>query len=479
MSGSLGDNVETLPYEFGQDSTAFKGFTTHGETIIIEDEDKAASPVAMVEEEEFPDSQVSSGWLGKAYSLYNRLEREEREEKEAALQQAKEVEVEDTDCDADSEDGAAPVAENVHMSEPIVDCSQVDSNGQCEKGDASLDLDEITEIPLVTRKQQLGTAHRETADTEPGSVEAGDANEDFQVDQPPQSDLAEGAEPKPRARANAKSKSSAMAKAKARATAKAKSAARRSAKAEEKERKAKETKLRAKRTCEVRPSSSAAPPAESPEIKEGQGASAGVHAAPTEHVPDTKRRRTRKASMISTDKAKGNMADKDQEMGNAGEEQDVEKADNKQKGKSRVSDKSKAEGTFASRYVPDSEVKAAKYRAIRDVFLQKLASCLNGQSKFQDTAVGHRMLFGPFPKSKVWRVGGERRLIIIHGPAMGLKLGSVVQVQLREAEGTWWWRWFDISGRRRPSPAACSRISWARQSPQLGFEQVTHGWIMF
>ena len=92
MSGSLGDNVETLPYEFGKDSPGFKGITTHGDTILIEDDDKAASPVPMVAEEEFPDSQVSSGWLGKAYTLYNRLEREEQAEKEAAaLQQAKDV----------------------------------------------------------------------------------------------------------------------------------------------------------------------------------------------------------------------------------------------------------------------------------------------------------------------------------------------------------------------------------------------------
>ena len=194
---------------------------------------------------------------------------------------------------------------------------------------------------------------------------------------------------KPRARAKAKCKSSAAAKAKARATAKAKSAARRSAKAEEKERKEKETKRRAKRTCEVRPSSiSAASSADNPEIEEGQGASAPVHCAPTEHVADSKRQRTSKASTISTDKAEGNMADKDQEMENAGTEQEVEKADNDpEKGKSRVSDKIKAEGTFARRYVPDSEVKATKYRAIRDVFLLKLAPCLKGQSKFQDTVL--------------------------------------------------------------------------------------------
>lgn len=380
MSGSLGDNVETLPYEFGKDSPGFKGITTHGDTILIEDDDKAASPVPMVAEEEFPDSQVSSGWLGKAYTLYNRLEREEQAEKEAAaLQQAKEVEVEDTDCDADSEDGAAPVSENVPMPEPTVDCSQVDSIGQ---GGASLDLDEITEIPLVTRKQQLGTAH-ERADTEPASDEAGDANDDFQVDHPPQSDLAEGA--------------------------KAKSAARRSAKAEEKERKEKETKLRAKRTCEVRPSSSAAPPAGScPDIKEGQDAGADVQPAPTEHVPDRKRQRTTKASAISADHAEGTMSDNGQEMVDAGGELGLEKPGSTRK--SKVADKIKAEGTFARRYVPDSEVKANKYRAIRDVYLQKVASCLKGQSKFQDTALGHRMFFLPFQKSNIGYFFGEKTI---------------------------------------------------------------------
>ena len=404
MSGSLGDNVETLPYEFGKDSPGFKGITTHGDTILIEDDDKAASPVPMVAEEEFPDSQVSSGWLGKAYTLYNRLEREEQAEKEAAaLQQAKEVEVEDTDCDADSEDGAAPVSENVPMPEPTVDCSQVDSIGQ---GGASLDLDEITEIPLVTRKQQLGTAH-ERADTEPASDEAGDANDDFQVDHPPQSDLAEGAEPKPKARA--KAKSSALAKTKARATAKAKSAARRSAKAEEKERKEKETKLRAKRTCEVRPSSSAAPPAGScPDIKEGQDAGADVQPAPTEHVPDRKRQRTTKASAISADHAEGTMSDNGQEMVDAGGELGLEKPGSTRK--SKVADKIKAEGTFARRYVPDSEVKANKYRAIRDVYLQKVASCLKGQSKFQDTALGHRMFFLPIQKSNIGYFFGEKTI---------------------------------------------------------------------
>lgn len=42
-SGSLGDQGETVPYEFGADEPSTKGFVSHGDLIVL-DEEKAAGP---------------------------------------------------------------------------------------------------------------------------------------------------------------------------------------------------------------------------------------------------------------------------------------------------------------------------------------------------------------------------------------------------------------------------------------------------
>ena len=61
------------------------------------------------------------------------------------------------------------------------------------------------------------------------------------------------------------------------------------------------------------------------------------------------------------------------------------KGNGKEKKDEKIEEKARGKGeSFAGRYMPQSELKATKYQAIRDTFVQSLSARLQPQYKFQD-----------------------------------------------------------------------------------------------
>ena len=210
------------------------------------------------------------------------------------------------------------------------------------------------EVPLVSRREQLGT---DDIALEKAALD--EENEDYMpdTDTPGPADRLEG--PLPSKSQSAKCK--AVAKPKAKSNCKTKAKAKASAK--EKKRKAEEklemNKERAKRQCKTKP----AVPAETPKLAE-------------KNAPEPPQ------------------LDENAVEGKAPEGEENEKQPVKKPSRARRTSEAEASNgepkqskdpnTFASRYMPEDEGKAARFRAIRDVFVEQVAGKLKSQSRFQD-----------------------------------------------------------------------------------------------
>lgn len=220
------------------------------------------------------------------------------------------------------------------------------------------------QVPIVSRREQLGT---DDAALEKAAVgEEKDEAEDYVPDTPGPADRLEGSLPpkaKP-ARSKPKAKSTPKARAKAKAKAKAK------ASATEKKRKADEklemNKERAKRQCKTKP----AAPAESAESETSappQLENGGLDNMDVESkAPEREENEPAEVEKQHSKKASRARKASEAEASNGEPKQP------------------KDPNTFASRYMPEDEGKAARFRAIRDVFVQQVAGRLKSQSRFQD-----------------------------------------------------------------------------------------------
>ena len=204
------------------------------------------------------------------------------------------------------------------------------------------------EAPVVTRREQLGSDDRSLDANE-------DQDADFQADAAGEGDLAEGSEPR-------KKPSAAKAKAQAKAKAKAKGRSKPKAKSEPKLFCKQETarKRKAGKSNEANKHSDShdlekPQPEDSQPLEEGNA---------VEKKPE---------------------GDDGEKLGTSKEVEALEAGAKKKPRKSREPRQPGAPlTTFAARYMPQGEVSAIKFTAIRDVFMEFVAPKLKGQTKFQD-----------------------------------------------------------------------------------------------
>ena len=363
-SGSLGDQVQTLPYEFDAESTTTKGMILHGDAAIVIEDDDLPSPGPR------PSSSSSAALSPNPTVLEGSPAGEMATPPHLFGPNIKSQVMSPTGpwpryedmCDAQPEDMSTPeiyrqekAAEDLKWDQYLTDLKPAGEAAQvCEPSGGAND----DEIPIVTRREQWGTDAKSLA-----ADAAEDPDADYDPTKPEANDAAPAVAPKAKAKAKsrngkAKAKAKSTATAKAKAVAKAKAKARREELKEEKkaakEAKIKETKARAKRLCTVRP-----------------GASAESSPPEDDHVPGE----------IPSSLEPGKPADEVQPM-------EVDAECNQGEGKKEekdVTEKARGKGeSFAGRYMPQSELKATKYRAIRDTFVQSLSARLQPMYKFQD-----------------------------------------------------------------------------------------------
>lgn len=228
---------------------------------------------------------------------------------------------------------------------------------------------------MVSRREQLGT---DDAALEKAAMD--EENGDYMPDADGPADRLEG--PLPSKSKPARSKSLAKAKAKSTPKARSKPKAKAKASAEEKKRKAEEklemNKDRAKRQCKTKP----AVPAETPEPAENN---APEPPQPENAAPDKMDVESKASEKEETSKKASRARRTSEAEASHGEPKQP-----------------KDPNTFASRYMPEDEGKAARFRAIRDVFVQQVAGKLKSQSRFQDwgPSQGFIRILGPFMSIK-------------------------------------------------------------------------------
>ena len=336
--------METLPFEFGAHESAVKSLALHGDVFFIPDDsdgDDGKDPAAAPSACPVPDNQLGDE------TLYP---------------------------NGDPGMLDKPSADVPESKSPCGEC-ELCTEKETEPKDMDLDS---AEIPIVSRKSQRGV---DTSGEGGGEDEVED--QDYDADKPQDSEVVEAdkpQKPKSKAKSSAKPKprSKASAKAKAKAKAKTSAAEKKRTKKEEKEAKDAENKRRAKRQCVVRPT------ADQSEKEEEQ--------KEDDAVVDNNELKDEDMSKADDAKQPGKVKGKNVEKKEKVEKQKVvKKGDGKGKaekkdGKNKdEKDDAKDEVlTFARRYMPESETKATKFRAIRDVFMESLSSRLNSQSRFQD-----------------------------------------------------------------------------------------------
>lgn len=348
---------------------------THGDTLVIDDDDDAggAPPTSTQpthkDEEPLPDSQVpGAGWLGRAYMLYNALDRQQEEDHRRGIVDTPGTVLDDQ---SDHEGDDKPPISGSSTDKP----QSMEATEEAESAAKRLSFEEgeEEEIPLVTRREQLGTDDKALASGE-GPAEG---DEDFEAGKPNECDLAEAAEaPKkrkrtPKVKAAAKAKLTPEAK---KAAAAEKARARRQAKAEEKKIKEQENKAKARKLCGARPHASSA------------GGEVESEAGGEEHMDadlDAVGAKAEVAQEEAAESAAGIEGGSKEPA--AGIEGDSDLASAEPKKKARLSESKEGKGeTFAARYMPGNESKAIRFRAIRDVFVKCVAGKLKSQSRFQD-----------------------------------------------------------------------------------------------
>lgn len=200
-------------------------------------------------------------------------------------------------------------------------------------------------VPLVARRQQL----------ELGKATADDDEEDEEED--------EKSKKRRKASAKAKAKAKSKAKAKAKATAKAKAKAKSKAKAKAKS----SSKAPKRKAAEEDPSEE-----DKKKHKDNKTANE-VAENQDEEIKIAENKSQEKKTMETAEKK-----DKEEKTEAGGKKTD----NGKEIGKEQVPNSGVT--TFARRYMPDDDLKALKYRAIRDVYMAMVAPYVKGQSKYQD-----------------------------------------------------------------------------------------------
>ena len=419
--GQTPDTVQTLAYDY-EESASASFYTGPGDTIMIEDEDMAPLPDNQLGDAELyphgptgpsadalafeaaegdgapvvnhPGScEVPSSSMDAPQTSLEGMTQADPDPKEVDkaldyevdkdmnMTDAKEVEKDLDNKDLDKEVGPKEVeVGNKDLNKengPKEDEKDLDKDLSKE---VDIDLDK-NEIPVVSRIDQRG-ATKDQAEAD------GDENYDpskVDADEMVEAEGGEGEIKEKPKRPKSKAKAKAKAKASGKDKEKAKEARRKSKeeKAEKKKAKAEDDKKRARSSCKVRPAEpGTAEPANVVEPKEGGDSEA-----------DKDKDKGADATMNNKDETKDEIkpdTDKDKTKNKKDEDSPAEKP------KKRV--KNNDEGTFASRYLPECEFKATKFRAIRDVFVRSLSSRLRSQSRFQD----HFMLSRFFLKQCIW-----------------------------------------------------------------------------
>ena len=215
---------------------------------------------------------------------------------------------------------------------------------------------------MVSRREQLGSDDK--------AIEAGknadeEEDRDFNPEEIQPEDIAEGKvpeKPKPKGKGKGKAKSKAKAKSKPEATTpKPKRAAKAKASPGKKKRAAeaavKDCQDRAKRQCKTLPA----------EIKEPE-----IEVVKTKDPEETEVEKVEKPTQARKSRRTSNASTAGQSSSEDGADQDGKDDDSAQA------------ASFASRYMPKDEVKASRFRAIRDVFVRTVASKLKSQSRYQE-----------------------------------------------------------------------------------------------
>ena len=350
--------MQTLPYEFDAESTAMKSMIFHGQAIEIDDDmpspeprPSSSSSAALSPDPTVLEESPAGEMVTPPHHLFGPNIKAQVMSPTGPWPRYEDM------CDSQPEDMSTPeiyrqekAAEDLKLDQYLADLKKP-AGEVAQVREPSGDVND-DEIPIVTRREQWGTDAKSLA------ADAGEEPDaDYDPTTPDANDAAPSMESLPKAKAKSNSETAAKAKAKATATAKAKAKARAKARREElreekkaaKEARIKETKARAKRVCTVRP-----------------GASAESSPPEDEHVPGE----------IPSSSEPSKPVDEVQPM-------EVDAECNQGEGKSEEKARGKGE-SFAGRYMPQAELKATKYQAIRDTFVQSLSARLQPQYKFQD-----------------------------------------------------------------------------------------------
>lgn len=228
------------------------------------------------------------------------------------------------------------------------------------------------QVPVVSRPEQLGTDDK---NLEKDKVDEEEDDKDFEPEEINPEDLANGKPVKVKGRAKAKARAKAKTQSKAMA-AKPKRAAKAKPSPGKKKRVAeaavKDCQERAKKHCKTLPTGE----------KEPEPAAAQVE------IKENNTQETVKETDVPDPKAKENEAEKPSRARKSRRTSNPNPAD--QSSSKDGADKARKDGdeaqatTSASRYMPEDEVKAARFWAIRDVFVESVASKLKSQSRYQE-----------------------------------------------------------------------------------------------